>query len=220
MNNVTNILKRTPPDSGPAQALEAARRRVKALLVDPESITSAQAKVILSRYTAGVGDNFIKWLGAALVSARSLEARFAASENLMVEVRDNHPKMLRDFAKGSGALPGREDYAHAAVCLDEIHLHVRHMSGIYLISLIQLLETVSADYIPWLAAISKKLGNTNFNYCDIHGEADAHHAEQFRKAVVAESQFYKSPLPEIEEGYGSGVYFLEHLLSHSSAPAN
>src|SRR5580692_1397306 len=53
---------------------------------------------IIGRYTAVLEGNFIDWMTGAHLAARSEEARSIIQDNLIEEVRDSHPRMLRTFA--------------------------------------------------------------------------------------------------------------------------
>jgi len=196
----------------PEIIFNAARAEVREFLVPLDSLGSAQYKRIIGRYTAGVGSNFVNWLAAGTVSSRSLEARYATAENAFIEIRDDHPRMLRDFAKLSGAEPEADDYRYAQSQANRVQAEVSTMSGVFIISLVGTLENVSLDYIPWLGAISKRLGNNNMRYVDIHGEADIEHATQFHWALEREAALYPEPEPLMKAGADAAVGFIGALL--------
>src|SRR2546423_15528817 len=71
---------------------------ILACLPDPKQLSEDQRRGIIARYTAVLEGNFIYWMTATYLSARSKEARPILLENLLEEVRDSHPAMLRRFA--------------------------------------------------------------------------------------------------------------------------
>jgi len=202
-------------DGGPIDAgtiFAVARANVREALVAPDSLSDDQCRRIIRRYTAGVGSNFVNWLAAGTVSCRSLEARYATAENLLIEIRDDHPGMLRDFAKSSAAEPETEDYRYAQAEARHVQDRVSEMSGVFLIALVGTLENVSLDYIPWLGIISERLGNDNMRYVDIHGEADIEHARQFHWALEMEAALHPKPKPLSQAGADSAVSFIRALF--------
>src|SRR5580700_11607019 len=78
-------------------------------LPDPKSLTAEQRRGIIARYTAVLEGNFIYWMTAAYLSVQTEEARPIIIDNLLEEVRDSHPAMLRKFAIAADALPTKED---------------------------------------------------------------------------------------------------------------
>ena len=63
-----------------------------------DQLSSEQRRGMIARYTAVLEGNFIYWMTAAYLSVKSEAARPIIIENLMEEVRDSHPAMLRRFA--------------------------------------------------------------------------------------------------------------------------
>jgi hypothetical protein len=206
----TSELDGSPID--PATIFASARAKVREALIAPDSLSDDQCRRIIRRYAAGVGNNFVKWLAAGTVSCRSLEARYATAENLHIELRDDHPGMLHDFATSSAAEPETDDYRYAHAEALHVQNHVSEMSGVFLISLVGTLENVSLDYIPWLGILSKRLGNDNMRYVDIHGEADIEHAKQFHWALEREAPLHSEPRPLMQAGADSAVSFIRALL--------
>ncbi|HEV2818553.1 MAG TPA: hypothetical protein VGW40_15180 [Allosphingosinicella sp.] len=212
MSKIEAALRRAAPADAPSVLFDAARDEIRTRLVSINDLSDDACRRIIRRYTAGVGGNFVNWLAAGTVSCRSLEARYATAENAYIEIQDDHPGMLRDFAKLSGAEPETADYRYAQVEARRIQAEVSKMSGVFIISLVGTLENVSLDYIPWLGAISKRLGNDNMRYVDIHGEADIEHATQFHWALEREAALYPEPEPLMKAGADAAVGFIGALL--------
>ena len=191
---------------------------ILASLPDLRKINVEQARRILARYDAAIEGNFTSWMGVTIVSARSLAGRYAASENLTVEMRDDHPTMLRDFVRYASAIPTIEDQADVFNVLESYRQLFAQMRGLRNLSAMATLEGTSAVFIPWLGDLSKKCGGTSFKYIEVHGKADVVHAEQFLLAVAAEVDLYNPTevLPEIRIGIGRTIQFLHFLFNGSS----
>ena len=64
----------------------------------PEQLSGQQQREMIARYTAVLEGNFIYWMTAAYLAVQSEEARPIIIDNLLEEIRDSHPVMLRNFA--------------------------------------------------------------------------------------------------------------------------
>ncbi len=166
--------------------LQAACQNVAACLPDLTQLSQEQERKIMKRYVAAFEGNFVVWMAAAIVSTRSLQGRYAASENLIVEVRDDHPGMLREFARSMACEPDACDYASIFKAVGRIRQMVSRLSGLECLTLMATIENTSAIFVPWMEKVAKELGSTNLRYLLIHGEADVEHANQFAWAVSQE----------------------------------
>jgi hypothetical protein len=199
-------------DVNPELLFAASRSKVRNMLPSIDALTDEQCRRIIGRYAAGVSGNFVTWLAAGNVCCRALEARYATAENAYIEIRDDHPGMLRDFARMSAAEPTISEYRSAEKEASRIQASVSEMSGLFIVTLVGTLENVSLDYIPWLGLISRQLGNRDMRYVDIHGEADIAHADQFRWAVGREAKLYEDPQRILQNGADAAVDFITALL--------
>ncbi len=163
-----------------------ATNEVKNFLAPVNDISEDDARKIIKRYTAAIEGNFLSWMGGASISARSIVSRFAADENLWVELKDDHPSMLRNFAKCCQAEPDSQDFQHVHNEVMKIRNLVGELSGLKNITLMATLENTSVAFIPWLVELAKKLGCKDLTYTDVHGEADIEHADQFLEALTDE----------------------------------
>src|SRR5690242_16490428 len=77
-------------------------------LPDPDRLSPEQRRGIIGRYTAVLEGNFIYWMTATLLAVKSEDSRGIVVENLVEEVRDCHPGMLRRFAIAAHAAPTEE----------------------------------------------------------------------------------------------------------------
>lgn len=194
------------------EAIKKAGERVR-LLLPKEATSKEEAVFIIRRYTAAIEGNFVSWMGAAAISARSVEGRYAASENLWVEMKDNHAGMLRAFAKAAGAEPEKADYQSVENAVESIRTMVAEMSGLKNLTLMAVLENTSAEFIPPLEKLAQQLGSTNLTYTKVHGEADIAHADQFTWAVGHESTHYPNADKQIAAAVDAAIKFLEVIFS-------
>src|SRR2546428_10953378 len=85
--------------------IERAIQDVLASLPDPDRLSADERRGIIARYAAVLEGNFIYWMTAAYLSVESKEAHAIIQDNLLEEVRDNHPGMLRRVAHPADAAP-------------------------------------------------------------------------------------------------------------------
>ena len=98
--------------------VESITNGLLASLPEPEYLSRDQRRAIIARYAAVLEGNFIYWMTGAYLSAASEEARAIIVENLLEEVRDSHPNMMRKFAVAADAVP--TDIDADAVCRSPI----------------------------------------------------------------------------------------------------
>lgn len=170
--------------------IDTITKNVQEFLLPVDQISEEGARKILGKYTAAIEGNFVNWMAAAAVSSRSVQSRFAAEENIYVEMKDDHPGMLRSFVRSAGAEPTIDNYQAIYGAVNSIRRLVSQMSGAENIALMAILENSSAVFIPFLADLVKKLGSTNLFYTDVHGVADIKHADQFVWALTYEKEHY------------------------------
>ena len=192
-------------------AIKKAGERVR-LLLPKEAVSKEEATLIIRRYTAAIEGNFVSWMGTAAITARSVQGRYADSENLGVEMKDNHAGMLRTFAKAAGAEPEKADYQFVDSAVESIRTMVAKMSGLKNLTLMAVLENTSAEFIPLLEKLAQQLGSTNLTYTKIHGEADIAHADQFVWAVEHESVHYTDADKQIAIAVEAAIKFLEEVF--------
>src|SRR5207245_5420131 len=88
-----------------SEHIELAIDDVMASLPTPEQLSAHERRGIIARYTAVLEGNFIYWMTATYLSVSSVEAHEIIKDNLLQEVRDNHPGMLRRCAIAARANP-------------------------------------------------------------------------------------------------------------------
>ncbi len=199
-------------ESSLKQKLQVAGTRLAAQLVDAKSLSNEQARRIIANYAAAVEGNFIAWLGAGLVTARSHHAEFAIKDNIYEEIEGNHPGMLRDFACSASALPDACSYEYVSGAVDRMRSLVAEMVGLQSIALLTCLENFSLYFIPYLAELAGKLGSKDFAYTDAHGAADVEHADLFLWALEQEMMLYQGAEDIITRTLDETEYFLKFIL--------
>jgi len=186
----------------------------KSFLKPLDNISDDVARKTIKRYTAAIEGNFLVWMGGASISARSVVSKFAADENLWVEIRDDHPSMLRNFAKCAKAEPDAEDFQYVHSEVMKVRNLVGELSGVKNIALMAVLENTSASFIPYLAGLAKKLGCNDLTYTDVHGEADIEHANQFLEALSDEVKLgYQNAEKEVDDTLALTLSLLKKIFS-------
>lgn len=193
---------------------EGATHEVAGFLRPVEQLAAEEGRKVIQRYVAVFEGNFLSWMSGGSIAARSLGARYAADENLLVELRDNHPGMLRGFAVSCAAEPEREDYAYMQKDIAIIRNMTKELSGLKNICLMGVLENTSAAFVPYLAELGKKLGCEDFTYTNVHGEADIQHANQFLEALTDEQMHgYVSSEKDIDSTIQLTLQLLKRIFA-------
>jgi hypothetical protein len=164
---------------------------------------------MIARYTAVLEGNFIYWMTAAYLSVKSEEARPIIIDNLLEEVRDSHPAMLRRFAIAAGALPTKDD---ALVINDELskaRLFFGKLSGVKTLVAMAFFEGFIQRFMAYLADLAVAQGSTEMEYTDVHGVCDIAHTEGLIQALS--SEMVLSPL-DPDANMFEGVELLEALM--------
>ena len=95
-----------------------------ASLPAPGQLSAEGRRGIIARYSAVLEGNFIYWMTGAYLAAKTQEARSIIQDNLLEEVRDCHPGMLRKFAMAARCDPRRircAGYLSATVRRPPVH---------------------------------------------------------------------------------------------------
>ena len=180
---VTSTLSRTAPIRA---HIDRAIQELFASFPNPDRLSAEEQRAIIARYTAVLEGNFIYWMTAAYLSVTSGEANAIIRDNLLEEVRDNHPGMLRRFAVAARAIPTDRD-AHAV----SRHLHgvrefVGRLSGARLVIMMAFFEGFIQRFMPYLEELAKRQGSTETQYTDVHGVCDVAHTQELFHALEAE----------------------------------
>src|SRR2546428_1910562 len=134
---------------------------------DPEQLSADERRGIIARYTAVLEGNFIYWMTAANLSVRSEEAHTIIQDNLLEEVRDNHPGMLRKFAIAAHAVPTDSDALAVYRNLENVRLFVGRLSGVRIVLMMTFFEGFITRFMPYLAELAKRQGSAEQEYTDV-----------------------------------------------------
>jgi hypothetical protein len=163
--------------------------------------SKAHPREVVARYTAAIAPNFTAWMAYSAVFARHERARFALTDNLRVELADDHQGMLIEFKNSCGvAVTERHNRMVATPVSDIFSLFVdTKFAGLSGTAVCAILEATSAVFIRDLEERARKLGSKNFRYTGVHGAADAAHAELLKQGLFAEAnEGYSVPMKHLE----------------------
>jgi hypothetical protein len=179
------------------------------LLPNPIALSSEQQRGIIARYAAVLEGNFIYWMTATLLSVKSDDARSIIEENLLEEVRDCHPGMMRRFALAAHAAPTESDSMAVYWDLTKVRLFLGRLSPVQNLVTMAFFEGFIQRFMAYLADLSRRQGSTDMEYTDVHGVCDITHTEELYRALDAEMAL-APPAPEMD--IFEGVALLRTLL--------
>jgi hypothetical protein len=162
-------------------------QKVSQILFPIEGLNVQSTKIILSRYKYVFEGNFITWMTSSYLFAQSLEAKQNSFENIWVEVIQNHPGLLHEFARAASI---NIDTDQIDESISKIREQISQQKSVYSITLMALLESSSAIFVPYLENLAISLGVKDLKYSQIHGIADIKHADQFLESLNAENAYY------------------------------
>lgn len=191
--------------------LEQTTRDIMDSLPSPEHLSPDERRGIIARYTAVLEGNFIYWMTAAYLSALSEKAKSVIQENLLEEVRDSHPEMLRKFAMSACAVPTHSDALAIYANLQNVRLFVGRLEGVKIVLMMAFFEGFIVRFMPYFAELAKKQGSSEQEYTDVHGTCDLVHTEELFRALEAEMTVMRDRLPPASELF-EGVELLRTLL--------
>jgi hypothetical protein len=188
-------------------------------LPDPNSLTSAERRGIIARYSAVLEGNFIYWMTATLLAVQTEEARPILLENLHEEVRDAHPAMLRRFAIAAHAFPTDTDALAVHEDLTQVRLFLGRLSGVQSVLTMAFFEGYIQRFMVYLADLAQRQGSSEMEYTDVHGVCDIEHTEGLFRALAIEMAI--NPLDPGQDLY-EGVNLLRTLMQTivDGQPAN
>jgi hypothetical protein len=183
---------------------------------DPQQLSADQGRGIVARYTAVLEGNFIYWMTGAYLSAGSEEARSIILGNLLEEVRDCHPGMLRRFAMAAHAVPTDSDALAVYRDLMNVRLFVGRLSGVQILLMMTFFEGFIQRFMVFLAELARRQGSVEQEYTDVHGVCDVAHTQELLRALRAEMSL-NPPAPEMN--LLEGVDLLRTLIVTIVHPA-
>ena len=187
--NTEAYVTQTPSRMLGAPIKEDVNDAINALLLslpNHRDLSADQRRGIISRYTAVLEGNFIYWMTGAYLAVRSEEARLIILSNLREEVRDSHPRMLRQFALAAYAIPTDTDAMAIHRDLTNVRLFVGKLSAVRIIVMMAFFEGFIQGFMAYLAELAAGQGSVEREYTDVHGVCDVAHTEELFHALEAE----------------------------------
>ena len=157
-----------------------------ASLPDPDKLSAGERRGIIARYTAVLEGNFIYWMTATYLSAKSEEAHPILLDNLMEEIRDCHPAMLRNFTIAAHAFPTDSDALEVHQDLTNVRLFLGRLSGVQNLLTMAFFEGFIQQFMAYLADLAGAQGSVERVYTDVHGVCDVTHSQELFRAVSVE----------------------------------
>ena len=181
--------------------LERASEHIEVLIDDviaslpkSERLSAQERRGIIARYTAVLEGNFIYWMTATYLSASSVEAHEIIKDNLLEEVRDNHPGMLRRFAVAAGGNSTDVDRMAIHQGLQAVRAFVARLSTLKLILMMAFFEGFIQRFMPYLADLAARQGSRETEYTDVHSVVDIAHTQGLLTAFSSELDLQKEPV--------------------------
>ena len=210
----------TPKQSSIAPLQEHIDRTSQELLAsfpNTQQLSADERRGIIARYTAVLEGNFIYWMTAAYLAVASDEAHAIIRDNLLEEVRDNHPGMLRKFAIAANAVPTDVDALAVHRNLQNVRLFVARLSAVKLLLMMAFFEGWITRFMPYLAELARYQGSAEREYTDVHGVCDVVHTQELFRALEGEMTQAPEPLPPATELL-EGVDLLQALIHSIAQP--
>jgi hypothetical protein len=155
-------------------------------LPDPDRLAPEERRGIIARYAAVLEGNFIYWMTAAHLAVASDEAKAIIEDNLLEEVRDNHPGMLRRFVIAAHAVPTDSDSLAVYRHLENVRQFVGQLSPVKTVLMMAFFEGWITRFMSYLAELARRQGSAEFEYTDVHGVVDVVHTAGLLRALEAE----------------------------------
>jgi hypothetical protein len=216
--STSHILVETPASfSHPGIEREVASsiHDVISLLPDPATLSLHQCRLVIARYAAVLEGNFIYWMTGAYLSARTDEARSIVADNLLEEVRDAHPHMLRTFVIAADAVPTEADSMAIHQDLTAFRLFIGRLEAGPILAAMAFFEGFIQKFMEFLAEAARRRGSSEMEYTDVHGVCDIAHTAGLFRALNAELVFTR---PLSREELFEGVKLLRNLMLLVLAP--
>jgi hypothetical protein len=166
--------------------IDAIIEELIASLPDPDKLSVGERRGIIARYTAVLEGNFIYWMTATYLSVKSEEARPILVDNLMEEIRDCHPAMLRNFTIAAHAFPTDSDALEVHKDLTNVRLFLGRLSGVQNLLTMAFFEGFIQQFMAYLADLAGTQGSVERVYTDVHGVCDVTHSLELFRAVSVE----------------------------------
>lgn len=195
-----------------SQKIESAKERIANALIPVERLKDKEAREILGRYRVAIEPNFIAWMTQAYQNCRSERARKVLWQNIYDEITQDHPKMLRNFITECKVEITPSIYERVANSVLDIWNVFSNKNSLQNITIAAILENTSPIFIPYLAAIGRKLECKDFTYTDTHGLADIEHARELYEGTLEEMKHANNAWSTISNTTDKTISFLEKIF--------
>src|SRR5271163_570539 len=172
--------------ASPKPQIDGIIEELIASLPDPDKLSAGERRGIIARYTAVLEGNFIYWMTATYLSAKSEEAHPILLDNLMEEIRDCHPAMLRNFTMAAHAFPTDSDALEVHQDLTNVRLFLGRLSGVQNLLTMAFFEGFIQQFMAYLADLAAAEGSVEMEYTDVHGVCDVEHTDGLFRAFSVE----------------------------------
>jgi len=197
------------------ESVKATINDVIASLPNPTDLSEQARRGIIARYTSVLEGNFIYWMTGTYLSLRSEESKSIIVDNLLEEVRDSHPAMLRRFAIAARAVPTDADAMSVYKELTDVRMFVGRLSPVPLLVTMAFFEGFIQRFMSFLADLANLQGSTEQEYTEVHGVCDIAHTQGLFNALSAETRLLPS---SSELGLFEGVELLRALIQRIVTP--
>ena len=186
-------------------------------LPDPKELTGEERRGIIARYASVLEGNFIYWMTATVIAVKAEQSPPILLGNLLEEVRDCHPLMMRKFAISANAFPTDNDALAVDGALTKVRQFMGKLSPVKSVLTMGFFEGFIQKFMPYLAYLAAKQGSTEMEYTDVHGVCDIEHTEGLFKVLAAEIAL--TP-PEPDADLFEGVTLLRALIEQIIRPGS
>jgi hypothetical protein len=154
-------------------------------LPPPEKLSDEGRRGMIARYSAVLEGNFIYWMTGAYLAVKSEQARSTIRGNLLEEVHDCHPGMLRKFYTAADAVPTDADALAIAPYLASVRLFIGKLSPAPIVATMAFFEDFIQRFMPYLAQLAQMQGSDEQEYTDVHSTCDFTHSQELFQALQA-----------------------------------
>ena len=207
----TSITPDRPATDRISEYLGDTARQILRTVPEADNLTAEECRGIIARYNAVLEGNFIYWMTGALIAVKSAESREIILDNLLEEVRDSHPEMLRRFTMAADACPDNSDVLVIHSKLSKVRLFIGKLSPAPILAMMAFYEDFIMRFMPILAEYAAKRGSAEREYTDVHSLCDAEHSQGLFRALGIEMALANDPR-EPEEYLFEGVDLLNALI--------
>ncbi len=208
-------------EAGLQDLYDSKRAALGRCLLRTDELDNPQMREMVRKYTAAMEPNYLVWVAAGAINARSPQGRFAASERFNECLQKGHQGMLRDFAASIDCTPNADDYRAVEPAVKRMGDEIWQMNGLTNIALLTYLEHTSRIVIPYMVGIARQLGNPPRASLDTdpHGDVKNELGRTALWALGYERKFgYDQPHQVIREATIAGGLFLRDVLGLRAQP--